>query len=71
MEEYNVYSDYYNWVINESDTLKIDKLVLVDSSSCRYKLVEDDIKRIESELSYPGKIKVTVIRESRFIEYAR
>ncbi len=28
-------------------------------------------KRIESELRYPGKIKVTVIRESRFIEYAR
>jgi ribonuclease Y len=27
--------------------------------------------RIESELKYPGKIKVTVIRESRFIEYAR
>ena len=28
-------------------------------------------KRIESELRYPGKIKITVIRESRFIEYAR
>jgi len=28
-------------------------------------------KRIEQELKYPGKIKVTVIRESRFVEYAR
>ena len=27
--------------------------------------------RIESELKYPGEIKVTVIRESRVIEYAR
>lgn len=27
-------------------------------------------KRIEQELSYPGKIKVTVIREKRVIEYA-
>jgi len=28
-------------------------------------------KQIESELKYPGKIKVTVIRETRFSEYAR
>ena len=28
-------------------------------------------KRIEGELTYPGQIKVTVIRESRYIEYAR
>lgn len=28
-------------------------------------------KQIESELRYPGKIKVTVIRESRFTEYAK
>ncbi len=34
-------------------------------------LAKDVAKRIESELNYPGKIKVTVIRESRFIEYAR
>jgi len=27
-------------------------------------------KRIEQELSYPGKIKVTVIREKRVVEYA-
>ncbi len=28
-------------------------------------------KRIESEMTYPGQIKVTVIRESRFVEYAK
>jgi ribonuclease Y len=28
-------------------------------------------KKIESELTYPGQIKVTVIRESRFVEYAK
>lgn len=28
-------------------------------------------RRIEKELNYPGQIKVTVIRESRFIEYAK
>jgi ribonucrease Y len=34
-------------------------------------MARDIAKRIENELKYPGKIKVTVIRESRFIEYAR
>lgn len=34
-------------------------------------LAKNIAKKIESELKYPGKIKVTVIRESRFIEYAR
>ena len=28
-------------------------------------------KQIEEELSYPGEVRVTLIRESRFIEYAR
>lgn len=29
------------------------------------------VKRIESELQYPGQIKVTVIRETRVVEYAK
>ena len=34
-------------------------------------LSKDIAKRIESELQYPGQIKVTVIRETRAVEYAR
>ncbi len=34
------------------------------------RLARDLTKRIEDELSYPGKIKVTVIREKRIVEYA-
>ena len=34
-------------------------------------LSRDVAKKIESELQYPGQIKVTVIRETRAIEYAR
>lgn len=36
-----------------------------------YVLARDIAKKIESELTYPGQIKVTVIRETRAIEYAR
>ena len=34
-------------------------------------LARDIAKKIESEMEYPGQIKVTVIRESRAIEYAK
>ncbi len=34
-------------------------------------LSKDVARRIESELTYPGQIKVNVIRETRSIEYAR
>jgi ribonuclease Y len=34
-------------------------------------LAKDISKRIEGELEYPGEIKVTVIRETRSVEYAR
>ncbi len=36
-----------------------------------YNLAKDVARKIESELQYPGEIKVNVIRESRVIEYAR
>ena len=35
------------------------------------KLAHDTAKRIEDEMEYPGQIKVTVIRETRAIEYAK
>jgi len=36
-----------------------------------YNLARDIAKKIESELKYPGEIKVNVIREMRVTEYAR
>jgi ribonuclease Y len=36
-----------------------------------YNLVKEIAKKIEQELKYPGEIKVTAIRETRAIEYAR
>ena len=35
------------------------------------RLAHDIAKEIESELTYPGEIKVTLIRETRVVEYAR
>ena len=35
------------------------------------KLARDIVKKVEDNLVYPGQIKVTVIRESRIVEYAR
>lgn len=34
-------------------------------------IARDIVKRIENELDYPGQIKVNVIRETRYIEYAK
>jgi ribonucrease Y len=34
-------------------------------------MARDIAKRIEDEMEYPGQIKVTVIRETRAVEYAR
>ena len=35
------------------------------------RLARDVVKRIEDQLQYPGQIKVTVIRETRAVDYAR
>ena len=40
-----------------------------DMASSR--LARDVVKKIEEQLQYPGQIKVTVIRETRAVDYAR
>jgi ribonuclease Y len=34
-------------------------------------LAAEIVQKIQSELEYPGQIKVTVIREKRVVEYAK
>ena len=41
------------------------------SDQAAYMMARDIAKRIEDEMEYPGQIKVTVIRETRAVEYAR
>jgi len=49
-------------ILVESDTISDEEAVW---------LSRDIARRIESELQYPGQIKVTVIRETRAVEYAK
>ena len=42
----------------------------VDDERAR-EIARDVVKRIEEQLSYPGQIRVTVIRETRAVDYAR
>ena len=34
-------------------------------------VAKEIVKRIESELEYPGQIKVSMIRETRAVDYAK
>jgi len=41
------------------------------SDDAAIKLAHDAARRIEDEMEYPGQIKVTVIRETRAVDYAK
>lgn len=43
---------------------------MIDDAAA-HKLARDAAKRIEEEMEFPGQIKVTVIRETRAIDYAK
>lgn len=47
----------------------VDPTVIDDLTA--YRLAKDVANKIEAELSYPGEVQVTVIRETRVIEYAK
>jgi ribonuclease Y len=47
----------------------VDSTHVTDAESTL--LTKDIVKKIEEELTYPGQIKVTVIRETRSVEYAK
>ncbi len=49
-------------ILVQPDKVSDDQVVL---------LARNVAKKIESELDYPGQIKVSVIRESRATEYAK
>ena len=34
-------------------------------------LARDIAKKIEAEVSYPGQIKVNIVRETRVVDYAK
>ena len=49
--------------------------VIVDASrvddAVAHKIARDIAKQVEQEMTYPGEVKVTVLREVRATEYAR
>lgn len=47
----------------------VDHQKISDDAACI--LARDIAKKVESDLSYPGQIRVTVIRETRAVDYAR
>ena len=49
--------------------IMVESKIISDDQS--FILCKDIAKKIEKQLSYPGQIKITVIRETRAVEYAK
>ena len=49
-------------IVVKPDEVKDDEMIL---------LARELAQKIESELNYPGQIKVNVVRETRAVEYAK
>lgn len=49
-------------IIVKPDTVSDDSMILV---------AKDIVKRIESELEYPGQIRISLIRETRVVDFAK
>jgi len=50
------------------------RIIVMPNGTCDEEasiLARDVAKRIEKEVTYPGEIKITVVRETRFTEFAR
>ena len=56
------YRLYVNSMMDEVEISNEDKMIIQ---------ARDSAKQIESELEYPGQIKVNVIRETKAVEYAK
>lgn len=52
MEEYEIITELFNRGLNKSDSLGIDKLVIIDSTYTRYKLNENEIESIEKKFGF-------------------
>ena len=52
------------------DTMRERMRLQIDDLTAT-RLARDIVRKIEETLTYPGQIKVTVIRETRAVEYAK
>ena len=53
------------------DTLDSLEQEVLEAGEGIEEFVRDIAKKIEGEMEYPGQIRVTVIRETRAVDYAR